>query len=232
MHTCSCLNSSHCTGSTEAVARVDGVPGARRGASGGTGDTQGGGTDSEMTMLFLSHGSPMQAIDPGEAGRAWVSLAASLPRPRAVLIASAHWETALPMLTGRETPETNHDFSGLPEPLYRERYARPGAPAVARRASELLQTAATPLRSTAVVASITARGCRSWMYRSATSRQLSIQTELAGASPDGRRGARAADRRRRARDRSGHHAQPARLVTAPRRWATARLCRAVLGLAA
>ena len=137
-----------------------------------------------MTTLFLSHGSPMQAIDPGEAGRAWVSLAASLPRPRAVLIASAHWETVLPMLTGRETLETIHDFSGFPEPLYRERYDAPGAPAVARRASELLQTAGY----TAAI-----NGCRGidhgawvplkWMYpeRDVAVVQISIQTELGPA---------------------------------------------------
>ena len=137
-----------------------------------------------MSTLFLSHGSPMQAVEPGEAGRAWVSLAASLPRPRAVLIASAHWETALPMLTGRETLETIHDFSGFPEPLYRERYDAPGAPAVARRAAELLQTAGY----TAAI-----NGCRGidhgawvplkWMYpeRDVPVVQLSIQTELGPA---------------------------------------------------
>jgi 4,5-DOPA dioxygenase extradiol len=94
-----------------------------------------------MNPLFLSHGSPMQALEPGPAGRAWVELAASTPKPRAVLIASAHWETALPMLTGRDTLETIHDFNGFPEPLYRVRYDAPGSPELARRAAALLQSA-------------------------------------------------------------------------------------------
>ena len=137
-----------------------------------------------MNTLFLSHGSPMHALDPGEAGRAWTALAASIPRPRAVLVASAHWETALPMLTARETLETIHDFSGFPEPLYRERYDAPGAPEVARRAVQLLQTAGY----TAAI-----NGCRGidhgawvplkWMYpdRDVPVVQLSIQPELGPA---------------------------------------------------
>jgi 4,5-DOPA dioxygenase extradiol len=83
----------------------------------------------------------MYAIEPGEAADAWRSLAASIPRPRAVLIASAHWETGLPMLTGRARLETIHDFSGFPEELYRIRYDAPGAPEIANRALELLREA-------------------------------------------------------------------------------------------
>ena len=89
--------------------------------------------------VFISHGSPMHALDPGAAGEAWRSLGSSLRRPRAVVIASAHWETNLPMLTGSAKPQTIHDFSGFPEPLYRLRYAAPGAPGVAQRAQALLK---------------------------------------------------------------------------------------------
>lgn len=94
-----------------------------------------------LPALFISHGSPMHALDPGAAGRAWVALAARLPRPRAILIASAHWETNLPMLTGSARPETIHDFYGFPAPLYRLRYPAPGAPDVAARAQQLLKEA-------------------------------------------------------------------------------------------
>jgi 4,5-DOPA dioxygenase extradiol len=91
-----------------------------------------------LPTIFVSHGSPMHALEPGAAGKAWAGLATSLPRPRAILITSAHWETNVPMLTGNAKPETIHDFSGFPEPLYRLRYPAPGAPAVAQRARALL----------------------------------------------------------------------------------------------
>lgn len=91
--------------------------------------------------LFVSHGSPMHAIAPGGAGPAWRTLVESLPRPRAVLIASAHWETSLPMLTGAAELQTIHDFGGFPEELYRVRYDAPGSPEVAREAAALLREA-------------------------------------------------------------------------------------------
>jgi 4,5-DOPA dioxygenase extradiol len=91
--------------------------------------------------VFVSHGSPMHALQPGAAGEAWKAIAGRLPRPRAILIASAHWETNLPMLTGSEKPETIHDFYNFPEPLYRLRYPAPGAPELARRAQSLLKEA-------------------------------------------------------------------------------------------
>jgi 4,5-DOPA dioxygenase extradiol len=83
----------------------------------------------------------MHALQPGAAGEAWRALGERLPRPRAILIASAHWETNLPMLTGADKPETIHDFYNFPEPLYRLRYPAPGAPQVAKRAQALLKDA-------------------------------------------------------------------------------------------
>lgn len=95
----------------------------------------------KLPSVFISHGSPMHALQPGPAGEAWKALGRGLPRPRAILIASAHWETALPMLTGSAKPETIHDVYNFPEPLYRLRYPAPGAPAVAQRAQALLKQA-------------------------------------------------------------------------------------------
>src|SRR5215211_3722418 len=95
----------------------------------------------KMPTLFLSHGSPMHAIDAGGAGKKWQALATSMPVPRAVLIASAHWETTLPMLTGGAELRTIHDFNGFPDELYKLRYDAPGAPDLAQRAAALLQTA-------------------------------------------------------------------------------------------
>lgn len=83
----------------------------------------------------------MHALDAGGAGTAWRAIADSLPKPRAVLVASAHWETSLPMLGGAERPETIHDFSGFPPGLYRLQYAAPGSPALAQQAAEMLKAA-------------------------------------------------------------------------------------------
>ena len=94
-----------------------------------------------LPSIFISHGSPLHALDPGAAGDAWAQLGRRLPRPGALLVASAHWETGVPTLTGSAKPETIHDFYGFPEPLYRLRYAAPGAPRVAQRAQTLLQEA-------------------------------------------------------------------------------------------
>jgi 4,5-DOPA dioxygenase extradiol len=92
-----------------------------------------------LPTLFLSHGSPMHSIEPGAAGEAWAALGRSLGKPAAILIASAHWETAVPMLTGSARPETIHDFGGFPRELYDIRYAAPGAPDLAARAVALLK---------------------------------------------------------------------------------------------
>jgi 4,5-DOPA dioxygenase extradiol len=96
---------------------------------------------SPLPSVFLSHGSPMHALHPGAAGEAWAALGRHLPRPAAILVASAHWETDAPVLTGSARPETIHDFYNFPEPLYRLRYPAPGAPPLAERARSLLEQA-------------------------------------------------------------------------------------------
>lgn len=97
-----------------------------------------------LPTVFISHGSPMHAIEAGVAGEAWRAIGARLPRPRAVVIASAHWETELPMLSTAAKPETIHDFGGFPEELYRIRYSAPGAADVAERAARALKDAGLP----------------------------------------------------------------------------------------
>ena len=94
-----------------------------------------------LPTFFVSHGSPMLALDPGATGVFWEELGKSLPQPDAVLCVSAHWMTNVPALSRAERPETIHDFYGFPEPLYRLSYHPPGAPALADRAAELLQRA-------------------------------------------------------------------------------------------
>ena len=88
---------------------------------------------ASMPVLFLSHGSPLHAMLDSDASRLWAQLGAQMPKPRAILAISAHWNTSIPMLTGAALPPTIHDFGGFPEPLYRLRYPAHGAPALAEQ---------------------------------------------------------------------------------------------------
>lgn len=94
-----------------------------------------------LPSLFVSHGSPMFAIEPGIAGSELRSLAEKLPRPEAIVIASPHWMAARLSVTSAERPETIHDFGGFPKPLYELRYPAPGSPTWAQRVLEALGAA-------------------------------------------------------------------------------------------
>lgn len=96
---------------------------------------------SSLPTLFLSHGAPTFAIDPGRAGDALTAAVARIPRAKAILAVSAHWETARPAVSGAASPKTIHDFFGFPKPLYDIRYPAPGAPDLAKRVSDLLSAA-------------------------------------------------------------------------------------------
>ncbi|MFY9314701.1 MAG: class III extradiol ring-cleavage dioxygenase [Burkholderiales bacterium] len=91
-----------------------------------------------LPILFLSHGSPMHALQPGAVRGVWERIARELPRPKAILIASAHWETDVPAVTGAAKPETIHDFYGFPKPLYGIQYRANGDPDLASRCVDLL----------------------------------------------------------------------------------------------
>lgn len=97
--------------------------------------------EMQMPALFVSHGSPMLALTPTPARDFLAALAATLPRPRAVLVISAHWETQVPMVNAVARNETIHDFFGFPRALFALRYEPPGDPALARRVAGLLRDA-------------------------------------------------------------------------------------------
>ncbi|WP_341523125.1 class III extradiol ring-cleavage dioxygenase [Pseudomonas sp. G.S.17] len=96
--------------------------------------------------LFISHGSPMLALEPGDSGPALVRLAAGMPKPRAIVIVSAHWESQDLLVNGNPQPETWHDFGGFPAALFAVQYPAPGLPELSLQVAALLGAAGLPAR--------------------------------------------------------------------------------------
>ncbi|CAH2603555.1 4,5-DOPA dioxygenase extradiol [Rhodovastum atsumiense] len=94
-----------------------------------------------LPSLFLSHGSPMLPLTTAPARGFLQQLGAGLERPRAILVASAHWETARPAVNAVAANATIHDFFGFPPALYELRYPAPGAPELAGQVAARLRGA-------------------------------------------------------------------------------------------
>lgn len=99
-----------------------------------------------LPTLFLSHGSPLLAVQDSPAGRFLDGLADTLPRPSAIVVASAHFMSMQPLVGGDPRPRTVHDFNGFPEPLYAIDYPARGEPALAERITGLIAGAGLPAR--------------------------------------------------------------------------------------
>jgi 4,5-DOPA dioxygenase extradiol len=97
---------------------------------------------SRMPVLFIGHGSPMNAIEDNTWSRGFRELGKSLPQPKAILSISAHWYVRGTFLTGNEKPETIHDFGGFPDELFRMQYPAPGQVDLAKRVVKLLGSGA------------------------------------------------------------------------------------------
>lgn len=94
--------------------------------------------EDKHPVLFIGHGSPMNGIEDNEFSRTWTKYGKEIPKPKAVLVISAHWLTKGTHITAMEHPKTIHDFGGFPQALFDVQYPAPGNPSLAKATSKLV----------------------------------------------------------------------------------------------
>lgn len=93
----------------------------------------------KMPVLFLGHGSPMNAIEENEFVTGFRNIGKDIPKPTAILVISAHWETRGTFVTAMEKPRTIHDFGGFPQALFDVQYPTPGSPSLANETKSMIK---------------------------------------------------------------------------------------------
>lgn len=91
-----------------------------------------------MPLLFVGHGSPMNAIEKNEFSESWIEIGKSMPLPTAILCISAHWETKGTQVTMMQNPQTIHDFGGFPQALFDVEYPAQGNPVLAEELKQMV----------------------------------------------------------------------------------------------
>ncbi len=98
-------------------------------------------TGTTMPVLFVGHGSPMNAIEENEFSKKWQEIGKKLPKPKVILCVSAHWETKGTFVTAMPKPRTIHDFGGFPQSLFDVQYGAPGSIEFAKLTKETIKKA-------------------------------------------------------------------------------------------